>query len=115
LKTARKIRHFRPILNPLFTVTGKKSGRGLWTRARIHPSLTCAGSTESPTGSFTSTSNVGASNETRRPVERKRHTAGGPRDGGGSRAALGRFAGRMAQRRYRPTGRGRRRASAFAR
>jgi len=30
-ETVRKIRHFRPILNRLFTVTGKKSGRGLRT------------------------------------------------------------------------------------
>ena len=30
-KTAGKIRYFRPILNSMFTVTGKKSGRGLRT------------------------------------------------------------------------------------
>jgi len=30
-KTAGKFRHFGPIVNPVFTLTSKKSGRGLRT------------------------------------------------------------------------------------
>ena len=113
-KTAGKIRHFRPILNRLFTATGKKLRQRTADRARIHPPLTRAGSTESPRGSFASTSNVGASNEIWRPVECQRHTAGSARNRQGSGAPLGRIAGRMAQFRDHRPGRAGRRAGAVA-
>jgi hypothetical protein len=74
-KTAGEIRHFRSILNSMFTVSGKKLRQRTADRAPIHPLLTRGGSTESPRGSFASTSNVGASNEIWRAVEFERDTA----------------------------------------